>query len=1058
MPLETYAEQQAEAARQVNGFKDFALNGVRDKIAEILSMIGRVDGIFSTYTLHDISHIDSMLNMLDWMIPPETKEQLTSIEWLLIVLSFYFHDLGMVVTTDEFKERNSDTAFRTFIDSIENEPSSRDYLDRVQNIPEQEKDAFMYQEYIRANHAHRIKEWVAGDVKSGKRLNSIAEEIDKIMESLPPRFRRNLADICESHHKDNLEERSYFPLCQRYGGSQDAIANIQYVALLLRTTDLLHITKDRTPSIMFRTLNISDLMGIDEWKKQMGTFSVGMKTRNFLPSDTDSHVIIISSDFEEERPFFVLTEYIAYADQQIAQNHRWASKSQDEPDAAHYSFPWHSVKPDIRVEGNEPRPMRFELDRGRLLDLLVGHTIYNDPTVAIRELLQNAIDAVRYQHFLDNRDAGSNSQPVPMGRVTVKWDSEKRQLIVQDQGTGMNWDVIRHHLMTVGASFYDSPTFKANSADFIPISRFGIGILTCFMVSDNVEIRTWKKKVGHRIRMSSVQANYLLKELRETDLIEDENDEHGTTISMILRPSVDLNKKTILDILRYWVIMPACEVVYEEKGGETEQIGFSSPADALRYFLFESEEELESEEERGEVLEKIDKTNIDIESRSFPKDGEEYELAFAVKRGLTPERNFVKYRVKTMPGTCLEGIRVDSFLPGLENCAAILAVKGNRAFRTTVSRDKLEHDEEYDRVADICASLFLEHIASEVTHIQEGQGKPLSQASTAARWLLRTFLSFTKKGLRHAESYRNFRDSLPQVISESLKNTDGSSAPTRRLIALNDLSELDEFWTIEARVVDYLGVISRDLGRELSYGEFLFSIAPDLVDPTMTPVISDAYHYKKQIQETHRCEKVLFSKRHQQTAVKWVRNEQRIKIPSINIKLETSLSGDNPVKEVYRATMHRPYFHHASDDQQNLFSPSVQVAPIEGDTQEVEAVSTRMGIVLSPKSKHADLWLDWISGVRQLHRSSTSSHVASSLWAISQLFEEIFRKGEYKGENSFLIGQGTLQTFWSQLLEELDSLSEFQALNIELPSKLTELQIPKERFFDVRNYWLNWDE
>ena len=60
--------------------------------------------------------------------------------------------------------------------------------------------------------------------------------------------------------------------------------------------------------------------------------------------------------------------------------------------------------------------MRFELDRGRLLDLLVGHTIYNEPTVAVRELLQNAIDAVRFQRHLDQKDpAGISNRSAQNG-------------------------------------------------------------------------------------------------------------------------------------------------------------------------------------------------------------------------------------------------------------------------------------------------------------------------------------------------------------------------------------------------------------------------------------------------------------------------------------------------------------------------------------------------------------------------------------------------------------------------------------------------------------------
>lgn len=421
MALNTYAEKQADAARKIDGFKDFALDGVKDKVATILSMIGRVKGVFSTYTLHDITHVEAMLSLTDWLIPPDPRQKLTPVEWLLLVLSFYFHDLGMVVTAAEFDGRERNPLFRAFRESLDNDLNSRDYLDRLLRIPQEERDLFLYQEFIRSNHAQRIREWVTGEriAKWGAHLDPIASAITTLMQSLPARFRRNLADICQSHHKENLEDRAYFPLCQRYG-PPGALANTQYVAILLRSADLLHITKDRTPSIMFRTLNISDPMGVDEWKKQMGTFAVHMKTREFHPSEVDTHIVVVSADFDEERPFFVLTEYIAYANQQIAQTHRWASKSQQEPDAEHYSFPWHGVEGDIRVEGNEPMPMRFELDRGRLLNLLVGHTIYNDPTVAVRELLQNAIDAVRYQQYLDARNALPSTRVTPMGRVSVK--------------------------------------------------------------------------------------------------------------------------------------------------------------------------------------------------------------------------------------------------------------------------------------------------------------------------------------------------------------------------------------------------------------------------------------------------------------------------------------------------------------------------------------------------------------------------------------------------------------------------------------------------------------
>jgi hypothetical protein len=232
-----------------------------------------------------------------------------------------------------------------------------------------------------------------------------------------------------------------------------------------------------------------------------------------------------------------------------------------------------------------------------------------------------------------------------------------------------------------------------------------------------------------------------------------------------------------------------------------------------------------------------------------------------------------------MPGTCLEGIRVDSGLPGFSRFAAILAVRNNRAFRTTVSRDRLEQDDEYLRVANICADMLCDYIAAEAARIQNAEGHPLSQASTATRWLYSSLQGAV--GLRQtAEKVIDRQQLIPQVVVEAQVGSGGDYRTSRELTSLEQVSRTPVFWTMEARVVDYLGVISRDLGRELSFTEFLAGIAPELHDPNITPVISDAHHYKDSFLATHEPEVVRYSKRHQQTAAKWVlrtRPEQIVK-------------------------------------------------------------------------------------------------------------------------------------------------------------------------------------
>ena len=316
--LKTNAEKHASEATKMPAFCNVALLGIKKKVAEMLNLIGRVDEIFSTYTKHDITHVDVMLSHLSWLIPPDTQKEMTPADWLLITMAIYFHDLGMLVTHNEFEKRKENEVFRLFLNNIETDPKSKDYLNRAKKMNEMERDKFFFQEFIRDNHAARIRDWITGRNSQYwcNAAKHVVDEIDTITGSFPARFRENLALVCESHHRDDLNRLDLYPLCQRYGNDSREISNVQYAALILRTVDLIHVTKDRTPSIMYKTINFSDPKGVDEWDKQKDTFAVRHAGRYFDPSDDDTHFIVVSADFVEERPFFSLTEYLAWADRE----------------------------------------------------------------------------------------------------------------------------------------------------------------------------------------------------------------------------------------------------------------------------------------------------------------------------------------------------------------------------------------------------------------------------------------------------------------------------------------------------------------------------------------------------------------------------------------------------------------------------------------------------------------------------------------------------------------------------------------------------------------------
>jgi len=1020
LELLTNAEKKADEARRLPSFKGLSLIDVRSKIAQMLGLIGRVEGVFTTYTVHDISHIDAMLKMLDWLIPPSTAKALTHADWLMIVLSIYLHDLGMLVTAEEFEARNENNSFTTWLKELGENSDGRDYLARTESMNQRERDVFFFQEYVRLGHASRIREWINGrhSRRWGGQVMAISSAIAELLRPLPSRFRDYLGAICESHHGNNLHRTDLFPLSAAFGNEQQELVNVQYAAILLRTADLLHVTKDRTPSVAYKILRLSDLKAVDEWDKQSGVFVVRPKGREFIEGHPESAVIAILADFTAERPLFALQEYLTYANEQIRQSKHWIDRSQEEPDAKMYSFPWHTVWGDVRIEGVPPHPLRFELDRGRLLDLLVGHTIYNDPTVAIRELLQNAIDAVRYQFYLDSRKA-SGFQPT-MGRVLVLWDEEQRLLVVQDDGIGMDKESIQLHLMKVGSSYYATAQFESENNDFTPISRFGIGILTCFMISDDIEIITSRSRVGYRVRMTSVHSDYLLRELEEGDPLLEGLHLHGTKVKLRLRASIDLSKTNILNIMRYWVILPECPVLFQSANMEPISVGLDSVSAAAYSFL--------PERFQAESTEIIVKNKRD----GTPGSGKQalYELAFPVGKSITGERGFISnYGERSeWPSVCVEGIRVAQVLPGFsDRIKGILSVRGDRSFRTTVSRAGLEKDEEYSRIANICGAMFLEHVYDEVKRIAEQEGQPMSRASVAAKWLSDDLFSACEVEQVEDQIEEEFR-CIPSIVMEHLIGSSDRRHSVRTMVSAQELDR-QSFWTVESRLVDSLSLISRDLGKELSIHEFLAALAPEFTQLRYSPLIPDAHMFALTIRKNHDVERVEFDESFQQSAIKWRPCSEGSKRSDMSL---TRLDlGEDIARKMSAQTSYSSYLY--GPRRSSLW---VDFAPLVGKDSEVQIVLSRLGCVLKSDSPAARLWVSVISALVDLAKSEAIEELIA-LWRVAELIIE--RNTDYER--------------WTQSMSPYGS--RWRERGIDLPEDLSSF-LKKYRRFDASSYWRDW--
>src|SRR5258708_103853 len=218
--LTSFSEKQAEKAETLPAFRGFSLQAFKQKVADLLRLIEQGE-IFDLYTKHHMTQIDSMLHLLEWLIPENTQSIMSPADWLLIVLAIYFHDFGLLVTKKEFELRNL-SGFPEFRDNILFAGDGEDYRIKVEQefSDHEEVERFLYQEFVRYKHAERIRTWItdAPSVSFGD-IDDTLQEIHQLLKPLSQQFRRDLAMVCESHHFDDLNDFKKYNVSRPYGNS-----------------------------------------------------------------------------------------------------------------------------------------------------------------------------------------------------------------------------------------------------------------------------------------------------------------------------------------------------------------------------------------------------------------------------------------------------------------------------------------------------------------------------------------------------------------------------------------------------------------------------------------------------------------------------------------------------------------------------------------------------------------------------------------------------------------------------------------------------------------------
>jgi len=522
-----------------------------DKVwALVAALTTEVSRDFRAYTFHDMTHLGNVIGIMEELIPEDAWEKpwkkpndpLGPMQCALCLLAALVHDLGMA-PAQKLREKlaqaeDLDTpippdADREFIAYRRHYASQDDHVRAIRTmLAEKSPDTAAIEarkhairtEYLRLTHADdtitgvsRIRDWL-------KHFET-REKINFCYKGWP--FLDLLERVAISHaHPHGLEVLTNNEKYTDLGSEQ--VCGL-HAAWLLRLSDILDLDASRASALLYRNFPPDNTTSRKHWLQHL---CISRRVINWNASPPTVKFLKSTTPCQNPEILHSLREYCGWIRDEVAKVE--ASRITHLVPAA---FPIRlpgtgesdiCLDPALTVAGGwESAAIRFQLSQHEVVKILMGEELYGDSSLCLREVIQNSLDAthLRWMRFLlrekmgEARYAANQLPPVdPILhkedlKISVSWGEDelpadgwhddqtapdrRHWIEIADLGTGMTHEVIMRYFTQIGKSYYQSAEYRRERAlmrEFgLPvseISQFGIGILSCFMLADMVEVFT----------------------------------------------------------------------------------------------------------------------------------------------------------------------------------------------------------------------------------------------------------------------------------------------------------------------------------------------------------------------------------------------------------------------------------------------------------------------------------------------------------------------------------------------------------------------------------------
>ncbi len=563
--------------------------GLYAKLVELRSAIedwlSYIPHTFPHYTRHTVKHSDGIVLQVSRLLfrdnePTRPVVALSATEAYIIGAAAYLHDAGMV-TSDEEKASilKSDEwarwtapgnpgalrwaeirAFRSA--SSPSDRALRDFLADVQT-------RFLIAELSRRTHHMRAREFMT---QNQQWLGLFAFNNNILL--------RTIAAVCIAHgfEQRELEDRDRYPDRRDIEGDE---VNVRFAALLLRLGDLLEMSHDRACPLLMNAASPLPAESYAHWTQYQRI------THSLVAPD----LIELRAECANQEEHRFLADWCQWLVAEVKGASvlmaRCSRHSEWQLPKAELEGPDATIKITPSASASYiPSNWKFELDSETVFRRFIDD-IYAAPETFLRELIQNSLDALRCRLYLDLQKDGLAVPEFPTqtdtslrARYTVhielrnvalpnplSGEMEERQVLtVVDTGIGMDKDIVQRYLLQVGRSFYTTPEFQRNFR-FVPTSRFGLGFLSVFAVSDRIAIETFKptspRNDGPLRVVLTGPRNYLLLE-------KGTRTNSGTKVEILLRERMEPQRVT--NAVRKWCRKVEFPITVDELGQQAAVI------------------------------------------------------------------------------------------------------------------------------------------------------------------------------------------------------------------------------------------------------------------------------------------------------------------------------------------------------------------------------------------------------------------------------------------------------------------------------------------------------